>query len=508
MRIHIYICIFSIIFLYMCVKENTPNTKSTYELSQCLFENNILYISTNRTDKYSNKYLDKNDIKIITTFLVKQDALNKAQNYLNAHNDILNYKLDKKTTYFSFWGILPYKVKNEVFSSTADNISIEQEIVFSVDIKLLKNRVDKLKRDFGFKKSLEYDYKRELMILKEIGKFIHKKPVDKYKGSIKKVVNKIKATNLFIDAYFSDKEDLKFNYCKEAIELDPKYASAYGFLGFIPSRFHGSEMAIENLNKAIEIYPNNPQFYILRAQIYDRYFNYRPSKNNTLLIINDLNTAIKICNDAINANPKDAAIYYYRGGIHEKLSNDKMAVKDYNMAFFLNPEYPEAVFQQGVMQTDIEKALMLFTKVIDLDSSFANAYKRRAMIFDYLNNKKSAADDYIAFVKLNYKDGKYSGYLLENPVKLFFDWAIDYLKNNEKGEAEYFFKKSIEVNKWIEDDYLLLDLLIEWGHLMEVQNNYEKASELYKYAEKICLKINDTEKLQFVHDLLKNISNK
>jgi tetratricopeptide (TPR) repeat protein len=76
--------------------------------------------------------------------------------------------------------------------------------------------------------------------------------------------------------------------------------------------------AIEALNNAIEINPQDASAYLLRGTAYYILRQFNPT-------INDFNKAIEL-------NPQDAAGYYCRGLAYDSLGNENQAIQDMKKA--------------------------------------------------------------------------------------------------------------------------------------------------------------------------------
>ena len=76
--------------------------------------------------------------------------------------------------------------------------------------------------------------------------------------------------------------------------------------------------AIEALNNAIEINPQDASVYLLRGTAYYKLRQYNPT-------INDFNKAIEL-------NPEDPAGYYCRGLAYDSLGNENQAIQDMKKA--------------------------------------------------------------------------------------------------------------------------------------------------------------------------------
>ena len=125
-----------------------------------------------------------------------------------------------------------------------------------------------------------------------------------------------------------DYENAKADFYK-AIELDPNYAIAYNNLASTLSQQKDYQGAIEKRNKAIELWPEYSNAYAMRGQ--DWY----------ILDENDL--AIKDITTAIEMKPNDPMYYLIRANIYlgvaylYDIDNYSLALEDINKAMELDP---------------------------------------------------------------------------------------------------------------------------------------------------------------------------
>ena len=92
--------------------------------------------------------------------------------------------------------------------------------------------------------------------------------------------------------------------------------------------------AIEYLNNAIKMQPDDETYYYNRGVAYDNLGQYQP--------------AIKDFNEAIRLQPNDAEAYHGRGFAYDKLGQYQRAIEDYNQAIRLQPDYPKAYNNRGI----------------------------------------------------------------------------------------------------------------------------------------------------------------
>jgi tetratricopeptide (TPR) repeat protein len=108
-----------------------------------------------------------------------------------------------------------------------------------------------------------------------------------------------------------------------ALELDPRLTAAYLKRGLCHQRVGQYEKALADFNKCVELSPNNEQVYVSRATFYDEQGDHRQ------LALKDLDKAIEL-------NSGSAYNYNLRGNIYLKLLQFEKAIEDYTKSIERN----------------------------------------------------------------------------------------------------------------------------------------------------------------------------
>jgi tetratricopeptide (TPR) repeat protein len=120
---------------------------------------------------------------------------------------------------------------------------------------------------------------------------------------------------------------------KKSIELNPKYRNAYSLLVMIYVRKEDYNQAIIVLNKAIELFPKDANFYDNRGYVYSRQ--------------GDFNKALADYNKAIELNPYNDTAYNNRAGIYSSQGYLDKALADYTKAVEARPNEWYSYFSRG-----------------------------------------------------------------------------------------------------------------------------------------------------------------
>ena len=170
------------------------------------------------------------------------------------------------------------------------------------------------------------------------------------------------------------------------------------------------ELAIADLNQAIELRPNSPAPYVERGRI--------------LLGMGRLERALNDFDRAVELDPYNAQLYHERGVINETAGNDDQALEDYTEAIRLDKDliqsylnrgrmYYRRALADGIADTGSELPWLLpglATLPYDFGHNFENAYYDFSDAY-YADN--SNVEAYVSFKKLFILLGDY-GYVAQS----------------------------------------------------------------------------------------------
>jgi tetratricopeptide (TPR) repeat protein len=145
-----------------------------------------------------------------------------------------------------------------------------------------------------------------------------------------------------------------------------------------PYRLRGTEYgqigdfvhAIEDLNIAISINPNNAFTFNNRGLAYCEKGNYEHA-------ISDFTKALSI-------NPSFVPAYSNRGRVYYNMKKYESAINDYNKALSINPNLADVYSNRGVtynVKGDYNRAIADFDKAISLNPNCVRAYYNRGLMY-------------------------------------------------------------------------------------------------------------------------------
>jgi tetratricopeptide (TPR) repeat protein len=199
-----------------------------------------------------------------------------------------------------------------------------------------------------------------------------------YQSAILNFSNAIRVNPNYAEAYFyrgyvksmiGDNGETIEDYNK-AIELNPKYVNAYYYRGVAKSKLKEYSGAIHDYSKTIELYPNYTKVYLLRGC--------------AKFELGDYIGAIQDLSIVIGINPCDTFTYINRGYAKSKLGDYIGAIEDYSKVIELNPNDMNAYVNRGLNKIHLGNkngGCLDFSKAGEL--GFKQAHN---LIKEYCNN--------------------------------------------------------------------------------------------------------------------------
>ena len=230
--------------------------------------------------------------------------------------------------------------------------------------------------------------------------------------------------------YLREREylELAIKDYKEIIKNETKYAAVYSNLASAYSDLNEHNLALQAIEMALEIEPNNE--------------NYLVNKANKLVNLNENGKAIELYNQIVDLHPTKPSNYYNRAYFYAKIGEHEKALIDYkkteditNDQNLLKKLYFYRAKSYNAIEDYINEILDL-NRVIIIDSKYFNAYKNRGLAYRKLKKYSSAIKDLNKTIEL--APSLYS--------HLYLDIALIHSDINEYEKAEENFKKAITEN--------------------------------------------------------------
>lgn len=133
--------------------------------------------------------------------------------------------------------------------------------------------------------------------------------------------------HVFADPYYAT--SLRFTFLTKAGDIDCEAFLAYRLGALLALKHHHMEQAEEMLNRAYELFPDDPDLLRLQAEYFLR--------------LGTLSRALTAIDRWIALTPNDPELYWYRARIYVKSNRLTEAIQDVTYFLSLNPGHPGAL---------------------------------------------------------------------------------------------------------------------------------------------------------------------
>lgn len=174
--------------------------------------------------------------------------------------------------------------------------------------------------------------------------------------------------------YLDDLQESKKAF-NSLLAYNPNSDVAYEYLGKLAAEDENYKVAIENIQKAIELNPNYTDYYL--------------DLGNYCRNLGRYEDAEKAWTKAIELDPNYFLGYAYRAGLYDEQNKIEKALSDYKMVIKTNPKYYFAYEEIGILEFHLknwEEARNYFIKANEISESYA--YKLM-ILATYLKQKKN-----------------------------------------------------------------------------------------------------------------------
>ncbi len=189
---------------------------------------------------------------------------------------------------------------------------------------------------------------------------------------------KLSELYMYIKAYSK-----AIDYANAVLRINKKNQKAYFIKGFVYKESGDTSRAISSFTTAVELDPENYDAYIQLGILYG-------AKGNDI--------AIQYYSNALRIRPSSEEALYNRGLYFQESGLIDKAEEDYKLIILKNSGYSHAYYNLGfialVNKKDYPDAIKLFSKAIELDQNYVEAFYNRGLAYQYSGNKDAAVKDY------------------------------------------------------------------------------------------------------------------
>ena len=277
------------------------------------------------------------------------------------------------------------------------------------------------------------------------------------------------------------------------------------------------DAAIENYSQALEIYSNDASTHYKRGHVFYCLKDYGQAIANFTQAINlnpnfakayiksgltryklaDYYGAIEDYTQAIRINSYDAVAFQNRGDVRSMIGDSQGAIEDYSQARKINPHLSETeklekqkiIFnindnshnsddftvddnQDNLERENHQRAIEVFTQVIEISPDDAVGYKKRGNARCDLGDYLAAIEDFTKAIQINPCDGD-----------AYFYRGNAFYELGDKPEAIEDYTQAIKINENDADAYINRgNLRDELGDIQGAMADFHIAADLYQKA--------------------------
>ena len=169
-------------------------------------------------------------------------------------------------------------------------------------------------------------------------------------------------------------------------------------------------------------------------------------RGNVLMMLGQIEVAIKAYSQTIGLNPHHADAYNNRGVAYESNKDFNLAIQDFNMAKQLKPDYAIVYYNLGVVYVKkgmLDIAIQNYSTAIKLQPDYAEAYNNRANVYSRQRKFDKAMADYKTAIQLK-----------PDLPKIYYSRAVTHVDKGEADEAINDYNMAIRLKPDYAEAYL------------------------------------------------------
>ena len=319
-----------------------------------------------------------------------------------------------QTTPREYFRVAKYKLDNNDFQSALDfiNSAIISDSTY-MNAYLLRAEIN---FHLGYFNSTINDIDKAFSLDPQEGKYMSKYYL--LRGQAYRMINKKYAASKDIEITLS---------------LENRNAEAYYERAMLHNQEGKYREALHDMNKAIEIHADIPEYYSYRANIKQTLFNPLPGTPSFESMLADINVAIAL-------DPDKYEYYKFRFRLmkEEKLKTN-ILINELNIIIAHFPDQTNMYIERGMINLNnylYKNAIRDFTQAIELNDTQANAYRFRGLCYHNINKPAKAIQDFSTTISIiednlinEYNNTKHVTVLADTYIQRGYSYQISNLNH-------------------------------------------------------------------------------
>lgn len=223
------------------------------------------------------------------------------------------------------------------------------------------------------------------------------------------------------------------------LSLEDSNSEAYYERALLNSQEGKYREALQDMNKAIEIHADIPEYYSYRANIKQSLFKPLPGTSSFVSMLSDINVAIAL-------NPDKYEYYKFRFHLmKEEKQKTGILLEELNTIITHFPDQPEMYIERGIINLNnylYKDAIRNFTHAIELNDKLQDAFRYRGVCYHNINKPTKAIQDFSTTIRIienmlsnKHDNTKFETILAETYIHRGYSYQIS--QNNQQACKDF-----------------------------------------------------------------------
>jgi len=294
-------------------------------------------------------------------------------------------------------------------------------------------------------------------------------------------------------------EKSKIELLNEAIIENPESPNSYYRRADYFHKNKEFNKAIDDINRAIKLAPDNGAMtyakaeilydaalykgditYLDDAEIYLKHTLEIDSVNTDAMLLlaeysiakKDMDKAMRLVNNALKISPTSARPYFVKGMAYQMMGKLDLAESSFQTAIEMNVKYYDAYVQLGMIyeEKDLKQADEYYSLALSINPDGLDALRNRGLLSIYTQNYDKAIADFQSMLTIDSSFAECYFNLGNTYVAMYDDNASQYTKDTTVQRSIEYFQKAVDM----QPDYVPAMYNLALGYNMKGDNETAK----------------------------------
>ena len=297
--------------------------------------------------------------------------------------------------------------------------------------------------------------------------------INQIKGIINLYKKAININSIYVDAHYNlghlyediGRQQDALEAYEKALSINPAHKDSYYKLGHLYQELGQAQKAVMAYSQIIRSNPSDEDGYLNLIKTYSEIIKEEPQN---LIYRKARESVLEAYADLINSKGSNSVSFFNMGVVHNEIGDPLSAIRYYQRALEINPNYCDALYNLGNTYEQIgyvKEAISSYEKVVELSPRYADAYLNLGVIYSSLGQKQKAESFFQKVVAVD-----------PHNSTAYFNLGFIFETKGEFQKAREFYEKTIQFNPKHEEAYYNIgNVLANLGRNKEAILFYQKA---------------------------------